>query len=264
MVKFGFCVNLTQEADNMAGITYAPVLAEAGYDYIELPADRISRLSETEYKHVLAVLQDCVLPCMACNNFLPSSLCLTGEEVTPIAEVKSYLEFAFERIASLGAKVVVFGSPWSRNCPPGFDFARAEEQVADFLITASEMASGITIAIENNNKSETNMMNLVADVGRMVSIVGRENVKMHCDYYHLRFAGEAPEVLYDFPGQLAHIHIARLKNRSYFTSLDGEVPEIYRFADVLRKLDYSGGLSIEALGKAEAAQNLKIMKQVFS
>ena len=41
---YGLCVNMTAEADRLAGIRLAPALKEIGYDYIEVPTNRLRLL----------------------------------------------------------------------------------------------------------------------------------------------------------------------------------------------------------------------------
>ena len=46
---YGLCVNMAPGADRLAGMHLAPVLKEMGYDYIDVPTNRFSLLSDQEF-----------------------------------------------------------------------------------------------------------------------------------------------------------------------------------------------------------------------
>ena len=131
---------------------------------------------------------------------------------------------------------------------------RALEQIEVFLRMAAQHAQrwGITLVIEHNNRSETNTMNHFSDAVAMMRRVAHPNVKVLCDYYHVSFEGDGPEMLLDGGDQLAHTHIAPLEGRRYLTDLEKE-QMIYPYARVLRQLGYEGGISIE--GKTDSFES---------
>lgn len=160
-MKYGCCVNLLPKREAKTGIEYAGRLKALGYDYVELPLNELSKLSEPEFEALLQRLEEAGLPCLCCNDFMPASFQITGPRLTPREELSNYLRLAMGRLRRLGASYTVFGSPWSRSCPEGFPRERAFGQIADFLGMAGDEAArnGIVIAVEHNNRSETNMLN---------------------------------------------------------------------------------------------------------
>ncbi len=270
---YGLCVNMAPGSDRLAGIGHAPALKKMGYDYIEMPTNRFSLLSEQEFSRAKKILQDSGLDCRTCNDFMPMQFRVVGEELTPRKELEEYFRRAFFRIGQngLGARVVGFGSPWCRTCPEGFPFETALEQLADFLRAIGEIArgEGLVIGIENNNRTETNMLNLLADIDRMTERVGLPNVGILCDYYHLRFADEAADAPLQYRGKIVHTHIAKLKGRTYVTDTEGELPYMAEYAKALHDIGYDGGISLEAKPdparrwEEEAAANLRVLKSVF-
>ena len=95
---------------------------------------------------------------------------------------------------------------------------KALRQIEDFLKTAAQYAEhyGITIAIENNNSTETNTLNHYSDVVGMVKRIGHPSVKALCDYYHVRVMGDdLAAVLRDSGELLVHMHIAKLSDRAW-------------------------------------------------
>lgn len=271
-MKFGCCVNMLPGAETLAGIAYARPLKELGYDYIELPMSRLAALEERDFETVRDTLADLDLPCRACNDFMPARFQIVGEETTPEAELEAYLAGAFDRLERLGVPVAVFGSPWSRSCPEGFSRARALDQLADFLCRAGDLAAGhgVAVAIEHNNRAETNMLNRYADAAAMARTVDRPNVGTLCDYYHLRREKDSPDALLGVGRVPLHTHIARLEGRRYFTTLEGEEPFLSQYVEVLARLGYTGGVSVEApvtspeAWRGLAETNLRTLRRAFA
>ena len=128
----------------------------------------------------------------------------------------------------------------------------------------------MVVALEHNNRSETNLINRYREGLAVIWAVDRPNVNMLCDYFHLRWEGESPQVVLEGGLELlAHTHIARLQGRGYFTSLEGELPMVQDYAEVLRALGYTGGVSVEAqtegreTWRREAEESLKQLRRVF-
>ena len=267
---YGCCVNLLPGSERLAGLDYAPALAEMGYDYIELPLRRLTELAQEAFRSAAERLRRTGLPCRCCNDFLPAAYQLVGEDRTPERELDAYLSAAFGRMEALGTPYAVFGSPWSRSCPPDFDPGRAWEQLCVFLRRVGGMAAdhGITVAIEHNNHTETNMINRFSAAAAMAQEVDHPNIRLMCDYYHLRVEGEDPRELLPWGSRLVHTHIARLEGRRYFDALEGEELHIHPYARVLNEIGYQGGISVEGriseggLWQEQGRQNLLLLRRV--
>ena len=118
-MKYGCCVNILPKSGPKTGIEYVQKLKDIGYDYVELPLNELSKLSNAEFDSFLLALQGIGFPCLCCNDFMPSSFRIVGEKLTSTKELQNYLELAMARLKRLGAAYSVFGSPWSRistNC----------------------------------------------------------------------------------------------------------------------------------------------------
>ena len=270
----GCCVNMLPPT-RLAGAEYIPEIAAAGYDYVEIPLGSLASLTEKEFREASALLAESGIPCLACNNFMPAEYIIAGPEkiLTPESVLEEYMEKAFSRIGKSGLQVpvAVFGSPWSRRCPDGWDMETALAQIEAFLRTAAGYAekNGIAIALESNNRSETNTMNRFRDIVSMVRRVGLPSVKALCDYYHVRYEQDDPGTVLEDGGQLViHTHIARLDHRSWFTDISGEEPYIRRYADALKAIGYRGGVSMEAPAGEEnwrelVYRTLPVLKEIF-
>lgn len=272
-MKYGCCVNLLPNIGMLAGASYFEPLKSLGYDYVEMSLKSLAELSDAELAEVRRRLRGSGLPCRTCNDFMPVQYRIVGDELTPRSTIEDYFKRAFDLIGAegMGADIAVFGSPWSRNCPEGFDRSTAWNQIADFLAETAEIASkrGVTIAVESNNSTETNMLTHFSDAVKMVREVKHPSLMAHCDYYHILMEDDDPKTVLDGGDLIRHAHIAEL-NRAYLTMADAESPRLLTFAEALCKtVGYDGGMSIEASPKseeswyAEAKECLALLKKVF-
>lgn len=270
---FGCCVN-TLPGDDLAGLSYVKDISELGYDYIELPLNQVASLSGEQFSRLRDALEEAGLPCRSCNDFMPRSFQIVGENTTEESVLRQYLETAFSRIGrgGLGASCAGYGSPWSRSCPEGFPRERAWEQIRAFLRMAAQAAArhGLSIVVEHNNHTETNMLYTVSDAAKMIREVNRCNVGILCDYYHLRVEDTPVSDVEAAGRDIWHTHMARLSGRAYFDTLEGEEDFIREYAAALKRLNYSGGVSTEALVpdrasfRSIAKANLQVLRAVFA
>ena len=79
-MKYGCCVNILPKSGPKTGIEYVQKLKDIGYDYVELPLNELSKLSNAEFDSFLLALQGIGFPCLCCNDFMPSSFRIVGEK----------------------------------------------------------------------------------------------------------------------------------------------------------------------------------------
>ena len=235
MIRLGICTSI----DN------ASIMAEIGYDYIELGMTAVTRMSDEEYADLLIKVKASPLPVEAMNGMIPADYVLCSEEGTGDA-VKEYLTKAFARAHELGVKVVVFGSGGARKLPDGMRHADGYNYLSAYLELASDIAApyGISIAIEPLRAAECNIINHVAEAQWLAKKVLRENVGALADLYHMMAGGEDCSALTYKKGVL-HCHIADRANRAYPAAGDGSQADYAEFFTALKKHGYTGRVSIE-------------------
>lgn len=183
---------------------------EAGFDYLECPV--VSLLPEEDdaaFEEVLARFREASLPTRAFNIFLPGDLKVVGPDVDG-ARVARYVRRALARVRTVGADVVVFGSGRARNVPEDFSVATALEQLTDFLQMAGEIAQehALVLVIEPLNRRESNVINSVAEAGKLAGRVNRPAVRVLADLYHMQEEHEPLDAPRQWADRLAHIHVA--------------------------------------------------------
>jgi D-psicose/D-tagatose/L-ribulose 3-epimerase len=200
--------------------------------------------------------------CDSFNDFI-RTLRVVGHHVHT-DQLRNYMEHSLDRCRQLGATIVVWGSASSRNVPPGFSRQTAWKQIQSFLWLAGTIARprGIVIAIEPLRIQESNIINTGAEALRLVHEVHHPNVRMIIDYYHMRVMHEDPEIVWTARKEIVHFHFANPHGRVWPKS-PSEDMEYARFFALVKKIHYSGGISIEARGSfdRDATASLKFFRE---
>ena len=245
-IQIGCCVSIRELDD----------VRHAGFDYIEPAAAEIAALTPAEFESWKGRVFASPLRCDAFNSFIRrKELVVVGPSVD-LGPVKEYVDATLDRCRQLGAKVVVWGSAGSRNVPEGFSRDKAWEQIAVFLQSIAPIAArhDIVVSIEPLNRKESNIFNTGREALRMVNLVNRPEIRMIIDYYHLRLENESLGIFEEAGNKINHLHFARPEGRLWPVNPDEDV-EYQAFFEMLRRLNWSGGISVE--GKGTVRENGK-------
>lgn len=243
-MKFGCCVNMLSNEEDTIGRRYIRLLAESGYDFVELPLAQVMELSDHDFMNLLEELRNTGLPCECCNNFFPGGIRLTGENASP-DRIEGYVGKAMQYASSLGTKVIVFGSSEAKNVPEGFSQDKAFEQIVSALKIMDRYAVqyGIIIAIEPLNHNESNIILNLSDYNKLKAAFDFRNIKLLVDYYHFVKENDRAELLVSLMKDVVHVHFADVEKRAYPISMKQEYRQ---FIDLLLYSGYRGGMSVEA------------------
>jgi sugar phosphate isomerase/epimerase len=262
-MRIGYCTNLIATQIDGTGSEWIEKGQENGFDYVELPLAQMVDLNDKEFSSLKEKVGSSGLKCEACNNFFPASIRLTGNDVD-YGKTEAYLDKALGRAAQLGVKVIVLGSPKSKNVPEGYPMDKAWSQLVELLRTIDPLVRtrGITVVIEPLNKGESNIINTAAEGFQLAKAADRENIKLLIDYYHLVMEKEDPETILDAGSYIKHIHFANPTDRVY--PLEAE-DRYVRFMNLLKRIGYEERISIEAYSKDfchDAKRSVEILRQL--
>ncbi len=229
---------------------YLNEAVQFGFDYLEPAAAEIAEMNEASFQVYKRAVLASPIRCESLNSFI-RKLHVVGDDVYQ-AELEQYVESTLERCRQLGATVVVWGSASSRNVPEGFSRDRAWTQIQSFLRMAGGIArtKGIVVAIEPLRHQESNILNTGAEALRLVHEVKHPNVKMIIDYYHLREENEDPNIIWTARKEIVHFHFANPHGRLWPVQVS-EDSEYGEFFQLVKKIGFRGGISIEAHGTFE-------------
>ena len=243
-LRFGCCGSMIAPATDPVGIAIVEDLAAFGYDYIELSLRDLAALPAPALLSLRSRLQRTGLACEVCNNFFPPEIRLTGPAADLGAALR-YAEHALGTAARVGASIVIFGSSGARNVPAGFPLDDAWGQLRTLLTGLAPIAErhGITIAIEHLNRSESNILNTVAEGWRMAQEVAHPHIRLLLDAYHLLVENESLTILAEVAPAIAHVHVAQGTDRLF---PNGRYTALADFFSALRATGYTQRCSVEA------------------
>lgn len=235
MIKIGIC----------AGPDKMEAAARLGFDYVEWGLSATSEMSEADFSQAAQMADKLPIGVEAMNGMIPPSLKITGK-TADAEKLRDYLKKAFDRMARLGARVVVFGSGGARNIETGYSFDAGWRQIADFLRLAGSMAAGygIQIAIEPLRREESNVINFVSEAMILSALTNLENVGALGDSYHMYSVGEPFSALVHADARLFHVHTANPNGRIFPSPGDGA--DYKGLFSALKAIHYSGRVSVEA------------------
>lgn len=226
---------------------FVPEAARIGFDYLELPLQRIAALSDDEFAELRAYAEALEIRAEVMYDMLPDSLRVTGPLVSA-RQQHEYLEKAFARAKRLGAEVIVFDAPISRNMPAGCDFMLARRQAGNFLRIVQGHASGfdLQVAIQNIRPAECNLINTVSEAALAAALLQLNNVGVMADTVQMALTAEPLETLSRASSALLHVHTGCAVNRALPSLNDGE--DYTRLFRLLHRIGYIGRVSATTAG----------------
>lgn len=237
-------MNLLAEGSDCIGINRVEMIAELGYDYIELPIVPMMALSDREFDALCERVKRTGIPCRSCSNLLPPNVRVTGPDVD-YEKVRAYLEKATTRARKLGASIIVFGSPAARDVIGDFPREVAMLQFIKALQIMDEYADdNLSFVIEHVCKLEGNIIYTVEEGCMVHEVCGTKHIGILADTYHMAVEGEPLENIALAGSNLLHVHTANPAGRVFPAFNDGV--DYKKMFAVLKSIGYSGGISIEA------------------
>jgi D-psicose/D-tagatose/L-ribulose 3-epimerase len=236
----------------------------AGFDYAELGVRNFAALSEEDFAALLRKKKDLGMETPAGNVFLPNDVKVVGPEVDEARQM-AYVKTAFARAEQLDLRTIVFGSGGARRAPEGFPRDKAFAQLVAFVkrILPEARAHHVLLAVEPLRTEETNMINSVKEGLEWVRAISDPSFQVMVDFYHLASVNEDPRVLLE--AKPVHIHFANPKGRVF--PRDAAEFDYAPFFEVLRKIGYHGGVSIEARTddfSNDAPKAIAFLRQAFA
>ena len=222
------------------------VCAAAGYDYVELPVavDLDSEVRDDASVGTLAkTLNRHGIGAAAFNVLLPGRLPCVGPNVDADA-IDRYFKAVFRRVRRLAGEVVVFGSGRSRSRPDGFTADTARRQLLSAFRSAGDhaAANGVTVVIEPLNRSESNMVNSVAEAVQIAKEIDHPAVRVLSDLYHVEMERQPFSETADAGALLKHVHVAGSGRRAPIKDDHDLLSEYFR---AVKAAGYDGRVSIE-------------------
>lgn len=245
-------------------------VADAGFEYAELSAAELAEMTDEEFEAAVERISECGISIPALNDLCGSLPAVAGKNFSAAA-AKEYALLVTRRAHRIGVRCIGVGAPQARILPFGYSLTEAENQAVEFLRVFSDAASeypGMSILLEALNSTVCNFCNTQAQALDIVHRVGRENVLMEADFFHILMMGESFCQFSDRAQYTGHVHISGRDEAGYRRLfVRGEEPLCESMAAAIVSGGYSGGVSVEApaasLEPGALKTTLSIMKNSF-
>lgn len=158
--------------------------------------------------------------------------------------------------ADLGPNgVMVFGSPKQRNSTGGLTPAEATRNYIDGLASIAKHAEerGATILVEALPKSQSDVINTLADAAAVVAEIDSPAVKTMFDTHNSEDETETQDVVIEkYFDIIRHVHVNEMNGHHPGTG-DYDFKTLFRTLD---KLNYQGWVSLEAFNFDYGDENI--------
>jgi len=266
-MKYGFCVSPDSLQSEEKYVPLFKTLAEAGFDYVELPFYIISGMNEDEIAKLKAASK--IIPFLACNIFFPFSLKLVGPEMD-MPGIEAYLERMLPLAKDLGVETLVFGNGGARRIPDGQSYDAIWADLRKIVETMEIHAKkvGIPISIEPLNSRESN---IILSYGEAVKLAeGLTHITTMIDSYHNTADGLNYDDVYKNPEELRHLHVAYQPGRMVPSPSD-DMTHYVDFVKMVKAVGYNNKMTVEASLrftepddiKKECADCVSTLKKLF-
>lgn len=267
-MRYGYCMDVSFLNGDETNRAIFDAVAEAGFDYVELPFSALSVFSGNKLAELKEELKK--IPCKACNLFFLPSLTLVGIEMDA-SGIFAYLERMLPLAAEIGIESLVFGNGGARKIPEGVSRESVWANLRLIVETMEIFASkeGITISVEPLNTTETNIINSYGEAVELTKDL--KNVASMIDSYHVAMENQTYDDVLQNPSSLKHLHTAYPMGRMV-PSEANDMTLYEDFVKTIKKIGYNDKISIEGAlrGKTpaeirvEVKTSLKVLKELLA
>lgn len=240
----------------------APKVNAMGFDVFEIACEN------PELLDVQAIRKELVknkLAGIICGVFgQDRNICSFDPKIR--ANARKYIIWSIDAAAELGSPVVA-GPMYSAVGKDHLDDNEARSKEWALAVSGiREMADyadgkGVKLALETLNRFETDMLNTVAQGLKFIGEVGRENVGLHLDTFHMHLEEKSsPEAIHMAGNKIFHFHACENDR-----GIPGTGQVHWReIAPALKSVNYQGPVVIESFTSRvkEIARAVNIWREI--
>jgi D-psicose/D-tagatose/L-ribulose 3-epimerase len=222
----------------------APKVKSLGFEILEIACENPSFL---DIQAIKLSVQKNGLAAIICGVFGPDrNICSSDPEIR--ANARQYSQWLIDAAAQLGSPVVC-GPMYSAVGKAHLEDETARKQewrqaVVEIRdLTDYAASKGIKIALEPLNRFETDMINVVSQGLAFIKDVGRDNLGLHLDTFHMHLEEKSSPAAIRMAGdRIFHFHACE-NDRGVPGTGQVHWPEI---AQALKSVSYNGPVVIES------------------
>ncbi len=261
-MKIGCCAKNSQYQE----------VKQFGFDYVELYATELMRLSEKEFNAFYEAYIETGLPCLGFNAFSDEKTPIIGSDVD-WERLSDYSKTLCDRGAKLKIKTIGIGAPKARNIADSFDRKTAEKQLENFLVMISEYAEpyGIEILLEPVYSKYCNFINKTEEAVKIIHALHKNNLHLTYDYYHSVNENETLDTMKRAMADIKHMHYTTGRGAEpRGLPTEANKRELVKLISTALKNGYDGNISLEPDfpffkdGKEAAAVMHRVLEEVIA
>jgi D-psicose/D-tagatose/L-ribulose 3-epimerase len=242
---------LEREWDTDAAVRAVRTAAALGYDLIELPMFEPWQLNLVAVRQAL----DETGLAVNCSLGLPFNADISSANPEIAAAGERLLLDVVHAAGMLRADLVagVIHSAMGKHPGPSTPANWEAASVGLRRVADAAGSLGMRLGLEVVNRYESNLVNTAATGVALVTAIGRENVVVHLDTYHMNIEERGPfEAVGDCAGKLGYVHVGE-SSRGYLGSGSVDLTGLVR---ALYQVGYTGAITFEAFSSSRVTPAL--------
>ena len=233
----------------------AKIVSEAGFAALEISPWIPRELTCADIKTLKISLRRNKLAFSGFTAIYPPEMTLASPSAASRKRNVLYTKRLIDLAHNLGGRVLVWGSPRSRDIPRGVAFRRGYSWLVDLLKASGALADtrGVKIAIEPINRFESTIIHNAREALSLVREANRRSLGIVYDTFHtsLEEASFTDPILLAGE-QLAAVHVSDCNRK---IPGKGHIDFVPIFA-ALKKVRYSGYVTLESIVSADYRRDL--------
>lgn len=270
--KYAMCNESMQE---LRWEDQCEIVGNAGYKGIEIAAftlvkEGVQEITPTQRKVMVNTMKNNGLECVGLHWLLappPKGLHFTTPDAAVRKKTIAYLNELIDFCGDLGGTVMVFGSPKQRNAI-GISIDEAKKYFTEGLAQVADHAQqrGVKILIEPLDKSQTDVINTMAEALEIVKQINHPAIETMFDFHNTVDETEPFDVLIKkYFDHIYHVHVQEMDGQ-YLGTGDAVTRYVKAF-QTLKDLNYDKWISLEVFdfspgGKVIAESSMKVLKEI--
>jgi sugar phosphate isomerase/epimerase len=273
---FNYCI-CNESMQDLPWQQQCEIISSAGYKAVEIAAftlvkDSVRELSASDRKNLVATMNKAGIVCQGLHWLLappPRGLHFTTTDKKTRQTSVSYLHELIDFCGDLGGQYLTFGSPKQRSTKE-VSIDEAKKNFAEGLASVADHAAerGTKVLIEALDKSQTNVVNTMAEAMEIVEMVAHPAIQTMFDFHNIGNETEPFEgLIMKYYPYIFHVHVMEMDGKHLGTG-NGVNQYITAFQK-LEDLHYDRWVSLEVFdfspgGKVIAKESMKVLKQIES
>jgi D-psicose/D-tagatose/L-ribulose 3-epimerase len=249
--RYALCSEIVKE---FSWAEQCRIIGDAGYDGVEiapftLVREGVEEITAAVRRDMVNQMKDSGIVCAGLHWLFvppPQGLHFTTPDQSLRQRSVDYLDRLIDFCGDMGGEVMVFGSPAQRATSGGLSISEAMNYFSEGLSKVAGHANdrNVHILIESLPRSQTDVVNTLADAMTLVKKIDHPNISTMFDYHNTEDETEPlPGLIEKYIGYIRHVHV---QNMDGTLIKPGLVPEgIIEILRTLKRARYDKWISTE-------------------